>query len=341
MMRNIRERVDLKPYNTFGIRAEARYFADITSEREFKELVKQPVYKDNNVLIIGGGSNILLTKDFDGLVIHNSLKGIKVIEANEQRTTINVASGEIWHDLVMHAIDNNLGGIENLSLIPGTVGAAPMQNIGAYGVEVKEVIVKVEALDRTTGASKTFSSDECMFGYRESVFKHTLKEKFFISSVTLTLSNNNHQLNISYGAIADTLKEMNVLQPTIRDVSNAVIAIRRSKLPDPAVIGNAGSFFKNPVVSEELYHSLKNKYPKIPGYTSENQQVKVPAGWLIEQCSLKGFRYGDVGVHQHQALVLVNYDKGTGDEILQLSKKVQRTVKENFGIELQAEVNII
>jgi UDP-N-acetylmuramate dehydrogenase len=294
-MTKIREKVDLKPYNTFGIAAEAKYFADITSENDFRELINV----NSNTLILGGGSNVLLTKDFDGLVIHNSLKGIKVVDEDDHKVTIKVASGEIWHDLVLHAINNNWGGIENLSLIPGTVGAAPMQNIGAYGVEAKETIIKVDAIDRSTGASRSFDRDECRFGYRESVFKHELKEKFFISSVTLTLTKNNHQLNISYGAIGDTLKQMNVSQPTIRDVSNAVIAIRRSKLPDPAVIGNAGSFFKNPVIDAEHYKKLKNTFPSMPGYISDNQEVKVPAGWLIEQCSLKGFRVGDVGVHQH------------------------------------------
>lgn len=340
-MIQIRERVNLKPYNTFGIAAEAKYFVDITSVDELKEVLSSSIYKNNTVLFLGGGSNVLFTKDFDGLVIHNSLRGIEVVDRNEHHVTVKVASGEIWHDLVVFAIDHNFGGIENLSLIPGTVGAAPMQNIGAYGVEAKEVIINVDAINRSTGEMRSFTRDECMFGYRESVFKHALKEKFFISSVTLSLTNNNHHLNVSYGAIGDTLKQMNVLQPTIRDVSNAVIAIRRSKLPDPKVIGNAGSFFKNPVIDADKYNRLKTVYPGIPGYSSENQEVKVPAGWLIEQCSLKGIRIGDVGVHQHQALVLVNYDNGSGDEILSLSKKIQRAVKEKFDIELHAEVNII
>jgi UDP-N-acetylmuramate dehydrogenase len=340
-MIKIRERVNLKAYNTFGINATARWFADVTTVDEFKELIQSPVYKNNNVLILGGGSNVLFTRDFDGLVIHNSIKGIEVVDRSEHHSTIKVGSGEVLHDFVMYAIANDFGGVENLSLIPGTVGAAPMQNIGAYGVEVKEVIVKVDAVDRATGETRSFSRDECMFGYRESVFKHALKEKFFISSVTLSLTNNNHQLNVSYGAINDTLKQMNVLQPTIRDVSDAVIAIRRSKLPDPKVIGNAGSFFKNPVIDAKKYHELKERFPSIPGYTSDNQEVKVPAGWLIEQCSMKGFRDGDVGVHQQQALVLVNYDNGSGEKILALSKKIQHIVKETFDIELSAEVNII
>jgi UDP-N-acetylmuramate dehydrogenase len=340
-MIKVQEHVDLKPYNTFGIRTVAGYFVEVTSEDDVRDAFDFAKKRSLPVLILGSGSNVLFTKDFDGLVIHNSLKGIDVNDRNDHHVTVKVASGEIWHEFVMHAIDNNWGGIENLSLIPGTVGAAPMQNIGAYGVEAKETIVSVDAIDRSTGVSKSFTRDECRFGYRESVFKHELKEKFFISSVTLSLTNIHHHLNVSYGAITDTLKQMNVLQPTIRDVSNAVIAIRRSKLPDPKVIGNAGSFFKNPVIDVEHYKKLKERYPSMPGYASENQEVKVPAGWLIEQCSLKGFRVGDVGVHQHQALVLVNYDKGSGKEILELSKKIQHDVKETFGIELNAEVNII
>jgi UDP-N-acetylmuramate dehydrogenase len=341
MMIQIREKVNLKPYNTFGIAAYAKYFVDIFNEDEAKEAFDYARKHSLQVLILGGGSNVLFTKDFDGLVIHNSLKGIGVIDKNDHHVTVKVASGEIWHDLVLYCIANNFGGVENLSLIPGTVGAAPMQNIGAYGVEAKEVIVKVDAIDRSTGVLRSFTSDECKFGYRESVFKHELKGKFFISSVTLSLTNELHHLNVSYGAIGDTLKQMNVLQPTIRDVSDAVISIRRSKLPDPKVIGNAGSFFKNPVIDTAKYNRLKTLHPSMPGYTSDNQEVKVPAGWLIEQCSLKGIRIGDVGVHQQQALVLVNYDNGSGDEILSLSKRVQQAVKEKFDIELNAEVNII
>jgi UDP-N-acetylmuramate dehydrogenase len=340
-MIQIQENFNLKPYNTFGITAHARHFIEVTSENDLRALIQAPVYRNNNVLILGGGSNILFTKDFDGLVVHNKLTGIDVIDKNDHHVTIKVSSGEIWHDLVLHALSNNWGGIENLSLIPGTVGAAPMQNIGAYGVEVKEVIIKVDAIDRSNGELRSFNKEECRFGYRESVFKHDLKEKFFISSVTLSLSNNKHQLNTSYGAIADTLKQMNVSQPTIRSVSDAVISIRRSKLPDPNVIGNAGSFFKNPVIIEEHFNRLKTLHPSLPGYVSDNQQVKVPAGWLIEQCSLKGLRLGNVGVHQHQALVLVNYGNGSGEEILELSKKIQYDVKDVFGIELIAEVNII
>jgi UDP-N-acetylmuramate dehydrogenase len=337
----ISENVDLKPFNTFSIAAKARYFVSVSKESDFKELLNTQVYKNNRVLILGGGSNMLLTRDFEGLVIQNSLKGIEVVDSNEHHVTLKVAAGEAWHDLVMYAVDHNWGGLENLSLIPGTVGAAPMQNIGAYGVEVKEVITRVDAIDRSNGKLKMFSNSECMFGYRESVFKHDLKEKFFISSVTLSLTNNTHHLNTSYGAIADTLKSMNVLQPTIKNVSDAVISIRQSKLPDPKKIGNAGSFFKNPTISINQYNKLKEEFKAIPGYISENQDVKVPAGWLIEQCGWKGKRINDIGVHQHQALVLVNYGNGSGDEILQLSKNIIASVNDKFGIQLIAEVNII
>lgn len=333
----VQGRTNLKQYNTFGITAYARHFADATSENQVRELIAS----EGPILVLGGGSNILFTKDFDGLVIHNSLKGIEVTGETDDHVKVKVASGENWHSLVLNALSNNWGGIENLSLIPGTVGAAPMQNIGAYGVEVKEVIERVEAIDRSTGKLVTFTNDECRFGYRESIFKRELKERFFISSVTLSLTKNNHRMNVSYGAIGETLKKMNVTHPTIRDVSNAVIAIRRSKLPDPDVIGNAGSFFKNPVISEEHYNALKKTHPSIPGYVSENQYVKIPAGWLIEQSKLKGIRVGNVGVHEHQALVLVNYGDGSGEEIFRLSEKIRSTVKENFGIELIAEVNII
>ena len=333
----VQGRTSLKPYNTFGITAYASSFVNATSEAEVRDALTQ----SKNILILGGGSNVLFTKDFEGLVIRNSLKGIEVVDENDHHVTIKVASGENWHELVMYAISKDWGGIENLSLIPGTVGAAPMQNIGAYGVEAKEVLVSVDAIDRSTGALRSFSNEECRFGYRESVFKHDLKEKYFISSVTLSLTNKNHHLNVSYGAINDTLKKMNVTHPTIRDVSDAVIAIRRSKLPDPNVIGNAGSFFKNPVIGIDHYNKLKKEHATIPGYISDNQEVKVPAGWLIEQCKLKGLRVGNVGVHEHQALVLVNYGEGSGKEILELSKRIQSTVKEFFGIELNAEVNII
>ena len=250
-------------------------------------------------------------------------------------------SGEMWHDLVVYCVNHQFGGIQNLSLIPGTVGAAPIQNIGAYGVEMKEVVKEVAGINRINGDEKTFQNNECAFGYRESIFKHQLKEKFFISSVTLSLTKKNHLINTNYGAIKDTLKEMNIIEPTLKSISDAVIHIRKSKLPDPTQIGNAGSFFKNPTISLLHYQSLQKIYSNIPGYHSVNQEVKVPAGWLIEQCGWKGKRIHDIGVHAQQALVLVNYGNGNGKEILQLAMNIISSVKEKFNIILLPEVNII
>lgn len=340
-MIQIRENVDLKPYNSFGIAASARYFCAVSTVDDFLSLLNTPIYQSHRVLILGGGSNVLFTTDFDGLVVLNQLKGKTISSETEQWVDIKVGAGEVWHDVVMTCVEKNWGGIENLSLIPGTTGAAPMQNIGAYGVEVKEVIKNIEAIDRKTGAITTFSNADCKFGYRESVFKQSGKEKYFISSVTLTLTKKNHRINTSYGAINETLSEMKIVSPSIRDVSDAVITIRQKKLPDPHQIGNAGSFFKNPVTSAEHYHELKKYFPLIPGYFSDNQQVKVPAGWLIEQCEWKGKRFGDAGVHEHQALVLVNYGKASGKEIFSLASQIKSSVMKKFGIDLMTEVNII
>jgi UDP-N-acetylmuramate dehydrogenase len=340
-MIKIEENINLKPYNTFGIEANARYFSKISTEEELEELLSSEVYKNERHLILGGGSNILFTKDFDGLIIKVDLQGIKQQEETDDTIDLNVKSGELWHNLVLYCVQQNLGGIENLSLIPGTVGAAPIQNIGAYGIEVKEVIQKVEAINLLTGKRKSFTNAECMFGYRESIFKHELKEKYFISSVTLTVTKKNHLLNTSYGAIQDTLKAMQVTEPTIKNISDAVIHIRKTKLPDPMIIGNAGSFFKNPTITLSQYEQLKKLYSEIPGYPSVNQSVKVPAGWLIEQCGWKGKRVNNIGVHAQQALVLVNYGNGKGNEIFQLAKNILTSVKEKFDITLTTEVNIV
>ncbi|MGC4020436.1 MAG: UDP-N-acetylmuramate dehydrogenase [Cyclobacteriaceae bacterium] len=339
-MVSIQQNVKLKQYNTFGIDEEARYFCEVKTQNEFIQLTQTELYKTQKRLILGGGRNVLLTKDFDGLVIHNSIKGIEVVAESDDIIFLKAASGEVWHHLVIHCVENNWGGIENLSLIPGTVGAAPMQNIGAYGIEVREVIEKVEAIDVTSGAIKSFKSEECKFGYRESVFKNDLREKFFISSVTLRLKKKNHQLNTSYGAIADTLKEMNITTPTIKNVSDAVIKIRSEKLPDYNLLGNAGSFFKNPEISREQFENLKNGFPSIPNYPTANQRVKVPAGWLIEQCGWKGKKMNHVGVHDKQALVLVNFGNGKGKEIFELAMQISSSVKEKFSITLTPEVNI-
>lgn len=340
-MITLKEGQSLKALNTFHINAKATLFCTIGTEDDAVALFKSESYKRRQSLILGSGSNILFTKDFEGLVIRNELTGIHVIEQDNEHIVVKAASGELWHPFVMHCVSNDWGGVENLSLIPGTVGAAPMQNIGAYGAEIKDVIVSVDAIERSTGDKRTFNADECHFGYRESIFKHDLKEKYFISSVTLRLTKKNHKLNTSYGAIKETLATMNSTTPGVRSVSDAVIAIRRSKLPDPAVIGNAGSFFKNPVISREHYDSLKKQYSTIPGYFSDNQSVKVPAAWLIEQDGWKGKRFGDAGVHVHQALVLVNYHDAQGKEIYELAMKIQSSVRSKFDILLTPEVNII
>jgi UDP-N-acetylmuramate dehydrogenase len=291
--------------------------------------------------VLGGGSNLLLTKDFNGLVIKIEIKGIEVHDETDEEVTLEVGAGEVWHDFVMFCVQKNWGGVENLSLIPGTVGAAPMQNIGAYGVEIEKILKKISAIEIATGNEKTFHKSECEFGYRESIFKHKVKDQYIISSITLTLHKKNYQLNTSYGALRDTLKEMNVQTPTIRAVSDAVMQIRRSKLPDPAVIGNAGSFFKNPTIRADFHDFLKKKYPAIPGFANENGEVKIPAAWLIEQCGWKGKTIGNIGVHQHQPLVLVNYGGGDGRKIFELAMMIQTSVKEKFNIELQPEVNVI
>jgi UDP-N-acetylmuramate dehydrogenase len=337
----LEEAQSLKRLNTFHIDAKARWLGKITSEQQAIELFRSREYDGRPLLILGSGSNILFTRDFNGLVIRNELKGLTVVKDTDEYVTIKAASGELWHPFVVHCVQNNWGGVENLSLIPGTVGAAPMQNIGAYGVEIKDVLVSVDAINRQTGEKSTFTAADCRLGYRESIFKSDLKEKYFISSVTLRLTKKNHHLNTSYGAIKDTLQQMNVQQITIRDISNAVIAIRRSKLPDPDDIGNAGSFFKNPVISEDEYLILKKEHPGIPGYFSENQSVKVPAAWLIEQEGWKGKRFGDAGVHSKQALVLVNHNNAKGDEIYSLAMKIQSSIKSRFNILLTPEVNII
>lgn len=337
----IQEQTDLLPYNTFKIQAKAKYFVSIRTEQDFLELIQTPIYKTEKNIVLGGGSNILLTGDFDGLVIKMDIKGIQTVAEDDDTITLKVGGGETWHSFVMHCVSNNWGGIENLSLIPGTIGAAPLQNIGAYGVEIKDVIKNVSTLDLQTGDIVVFTNEECAFGYRESIFKQKYKGKKIISSVTLTLTKKNHHFNTAYGAIQDTLKQQGVHDLSIQSISRAVITIRQQKLPDPSQIGNAGSFFKNPTVTAERYDSLKKQHPEIPGYSSENQHVKIPAAWLIESCGWKGKTFNNIGVHAHQALVLVNYKNGTGEEIWKLAKEIISSVKEKFGIELQPEVNVL
>lgn len=337
---DIATHVSLKPYNTFGINASCRYFAAVSSADDFKALLSEPVYKTNPHLILGGGSNILLTKDLDGLVIKNNLRGIELLREDATHAWVRCAAGEVWHEFVLWCIARNLGGLENLSLIPGCTGASPMQNIGAYGVEIKDTFHSLEAIDTQSGELHTFNTTDCEFGYRESVFKRKYKGRFFISSVTFRLSKQ-PVFHTEYGAIKQELEHMQVQDLSIQAISQAVINIRRSKLPDPAVTGNAGSFFKNPEVPATVYESLKQQFPNLVAYPLDNKNYKLAAGWLIEQCGLKGFRKGDAGVHPLQALVLVNYGQATGNEIFDLSSHVLETVKTKFGVTLEREVNII
>ena len=330
----------LQSYNTFGIDVSAKYFSEIKSTDDFKALITEPGFEKEEKLILGGGSNILFTKNVDGLVIKNSLPGIIIIKEDPYHSWIKVAAGEPWHPFVLYCVERNLAGIENLSLIPGLVGAAPMQNIGAYGVEIKDTCEEVEAVNMATGEEEIFNNAACEFGYRESIFKHKLKGQFLITAVTFKL-NKIFKPNIHYGDIKRTLEEMRVQEITIKAVSDAVITIRSSKLPDPKVIGNAGSFFKNPVVSRKLFNTLISKNPLMPNYPQKNGEVKIPAGWLIEQCGWKGKVVGNTGAHKSQSLVLVNYGHATGHEIYDLALQIRQSVKEKFDIDITTEVNIV
>ncbi|MGE0560959.1 MAG: UDP-N-acetylmuramate dehydrogenase [Flavobacteriales bacterium] len=336
-MLTIQHNISLKPFNTFGIDVESTSFVEVSSIDELKVVLKK---NKNDLLILGGGSNILLTQDFDGLVVKNNLIGIEILLENNEEVILKVGAGEVWHEFVMFCVENNWSGVENLALIPGTVGASPMQNIGAYGVEVKDVIVEVEALSLDDFKLQKFTNEACEFDYRSSIFKTTKKGKYFITSVTFRLSKKT-KINSSYGAIEDELKSMGIINPTIKDISKAVINIRKSKLPDPKEIGNSGSFFKNPVVSFTKKNELLEKYPSMPYYLQNNGTFKIAAGWLIETCGWKGKRIDDYGVHTKQALVLVNYGNASGNQIYQLSEEIIKSVQNTFGIELEREVNII
>ncbi|MFY8096927.1 MAG: UDP-N-acetylmuramate dehydrogenase [Flavobacterium sp.] len=329
----------LKAYNTFGIEALAKAFIAIQNETELAEVLRDN--SDKKLFILGGGSNMLLTQDINALVIHINNKGITVVKEDDEFVWVKGNAGEVWHEFVLWCIDHNFGGIENLSLIPGNVGATPVQNIGAYGVEIKDTFDSCEAMEIATQQMRTFHKGDCQFGYRESIFKGELKNKYIILSVTFKLRKSKHKINTSYGAIDAELEKMNIKNPTIKEVSNAVIAIRQSKLPDPKELGNSGSFFKNPVVPISVYEKAKEKHPDIPNYPVSETHVKVPAGWLIEQAGFKGKRFGDAGIHSKQALVLVNYGHATGSEIWSVAQHIQQTVKEMFGIVIEAEVNVI
>ncbi len=336
---HIEQATSLKPYNTFGIEAKAKHFASPQSIEELKEVMSLKEYPEK--FILGGGSNMLLTKDINALVVHIDLRGIETLEETDNFIHIKAAAGENWHEFVLSCLKQNYGGLENLSLIPGNVGAAPIQNIGAYGVELKDVFVSCETLNVETLEMKTFDHEACHFGYRESIFKQELKGQYIITSVTFKLTKKDHVLNTMYGAIDSELQHMQISQPTIQDISNAVIAIRQSKLPDPKEIGNSGSFFKNPVISNEQLASLKLNFPDIPSYFVSGTEVKVPAGWLIEKAGFKGKTLGDYGVHRQQALVLVNYGNAKGIDILNLALLIQKTIYRIFNIHIHTEVNII
>ncbi|MCH7396864.1 UDP-N-acetylmuramate dehydrogenase [Belliella sp. DSM 107340] len=335
----IQENISLKPYNTFGIDKKAKFFTQISSENEVIEALKYASSQNTPLIILGGGSNILLTDDLNALVIKIEIKGMRLIKESEEEVFVEVGAGENWHEFVLHCIEKNWSGVENLSLIPGTVGASPMQNIGAYGVEIKEVFDGLYAVNRETLDREYFGWDDCKFGYRESVFKNTLKGKYVITKVVFKLKKQ-HTFHTEYGAILQTLEEMNIKDLSIQAVSNAVIKIRQSKLPDPKVIGNAGSFFKNPTISIPHFERLKRENPTIPGFPNE-EGIKVPAAWLIEQAGWKGYTQENIGVHKLQPLVLVNYGGGDGKEIANLSKKIQESIKEKFNVDLHAEVNFL
>jgi UDP-N-acetylmuramate dehydrogenase len=340
-MITIHENIDLLPFNTFKISARAKYFVTIQSIEDLQQLLLSETFRQNRYLILGGGSNVLLTGDYDGLVIKNEIKGIQLKGETDDQVSLKVGAGENWHQFVMYCVDHNYGGIENLSLIPGTVGAAPMQNIGAYGVEIREVIHNVEAVELSTGDIHTFNNAECRFGYRESIFKQELKNKYFISSITLSLTKSGHRFNVSYGAIGEVLREKHQNDLSVKNISDAVIFIRKNKLPDPALIGNAGSFFKNPSVEADVFENIRRSYPSVPSFPGEHNLIKVPAGWLIEQTGWKGKTLENIGVHKHQALVIVNYGGGEGKKIWELAMQIQSSVKQKFDITLQPEVNVI
>lgn len=333
----ILENISLKNYNTFGIDVNAKRFIAINSVGDLQQLLSE----EKDLFLISGGSNMLLTKDIEKLVTHINIKGISIENEDDNFIEVTVNAGENWHEFVLWSVNNNYGGLENLSLIPGNVGTCPIQNIGAYGVEVKDTITKVQALKIETGKLHTFTNQDCKFDYRNSIFKNEVKDKFIIISVSFKLSKNNHTCHTSYGAIETELASKNIKNPTLKEISDAVISIRKSKLPDPKELGNSGSFFKNPVISVALFEKLLKEYPTIPSYKISETELKIPAGWLIEKAGFKGKRFGNCGVHEKQALVLVNYGNATGKEIYQLAKNIQETILNTFGISLEIEVNVI
>ncbi len=330
----------LRSLNTFGLEAKAYMYAEIKSIEELRELLNASAYKSARKMILGGGSNILFADDFDGLLIRNCIQHVRKIAEDNQSVLIEVGAGMNWHEFVLHTIKEGYPGLENLSLIPGCVGAAPIQNIGAYGVEMKSTFHQLSAVDLATAETKIFNKEECHFGYRDSIFKQEAKNKYAIVSVTFRFDKI-AGLNTTYGAIEEQLKKMNVITATIKDVSDAVIAIRRSKLPDPLVIGNAGSFFKNPEIENLTFIKLQENFPQIIGHPSATGKTKLAAGWMIEKCGWKGKRIGNVGMHEKQALVLVNYGNATGQELITHAERVRDSVAERFGVVLEMEVNVV
>ncbi|HAH53700.1 MAG TPA: UDP-N-acetylenolpyruvoylglucosamine reductase [Flavobacterium sp.] len=335
----IQTNFSLKNYNTFGIEAKAKQFVAVHNTTELQSILEKNRLEKK--FILGGGSNMLLTQDIDALVIHVDLKGKRIIREDDDFVWVESQVGENWHEFVLWTIDQNFGGLENMSLIPGNVGTTPVQNIGAYGTEIKDTFYSCEAMTIENQKIRTFTKAECHFGYRESIFKNEAKDQYIITSVIFKLTKRNHKINISYGDISGELAKNNITIPTLKDVSNAVIAIRQSKLPDPKELGNSGSFFKNPILLKKDFEKIHLQFPEMKYYEISESEVKVPAGWLIEQAGFKGKRFGDAGIHKNQALVLVNYGNATGKEILDVSKNIQETIFRIFGIHIDAEVNVI
>jgi len=333
--------VDLAPFNTLGVEATADQFINITESSQLAALFREGFFKKYNPVILGGGSNVLIKSDLIQPVLKMSIPGIEVQNDKENEVLVKSGAGVIWHDLVTYCVNRDFGGIENLALIPGTVGAAPIQNIGAYGVELRDSFHGLKAFVPETGVIKEFSVNECNFGYRDSIFKNDLKGEVIITEVTLRLQKSPHKIEDSYYALREYFQANEITEPTIKDVYDAVVAIRESKLPNPELIGNAGSFFKNPIVKSSVYQKLKAEYSNMPSFEAGNGKIKIPAGWLIEQAGWKGKKVGNVGTYKNQALVLVNHGGATGEEIYQHAMNIHESVKEKFGIELAPQVNVI
>lgn len=338
-MPEFKENYCLKKHNTFGINVKAKYFVTFNSTEKLKDILNSEIYQNNKTCVLGGGSNILLTQDFDGLILHNKIEDIDILEDNKESVIVEVGAGTNWHKFVQWSIDQDLSGIENLALIPGSVGASPVQNIGAYGMEVKDTITKVHTIEIEKKAIKIFNNKECGFEYRNSIFKTTLKDKIIITKAEFKLSKT--PLNkTTYGSIEKELHTLKI-EPSPKNIAQAVINIRNRKLPNPEELGNSGSFFKNPIISIDKFESLKTDFPEIVGYKISDKETKLAAGWLIEKAGLKGLRDGDAGVHKRQALVLVNYGNASGKEIINLARKIQKTILEKYGIQIEPEVKIL